>query len=158
MKYLDGLLELIAETKFFTKVGSGQALGAEFISMSINEIFINECPGLPDAQIKKIIWLPTTNDQSDPFYGGKSFPSDLATERMRLNQAVLTAIRKADFSQFKIGAHDFSRPAIAGASFAFRARLGEQSLGLGNTWEPIVAGFVAGRWPVGVLDNRIITA
>ncbi|WP_123645985.1 hypothetical protein [Lysobacter enzymogenes] len=149
----------IHSTDFFPRLGVRDTDGGHVLRMSsVREVFVDGCPTLSGREVKSIKWLPFANDEKDPFYGKDSFPKELSAQRMQINKAVSIALRgKVTSERFATGAHDFTRPASTSASYAFRAYLGESYLGLGDRWNRVVAEFERGHWPVGFLNDKLIS-
>jgi len=149
----------IHSTDFFSRLGVRDTDGGHVLRMSsVREVFVDGCPTLSGREVKSINWLPFANDEKDPFYGKDSFPKELSAQRMQINKAISIALRgKVTSERFATGAHDFAKPASTSASYAFRAYLGESYLGLGDRWKRVVAEFERGHWPVGFLNDKLIS-
>jgi hypothetical protein len=110
-------------------------------------------------------WLPTTRDQADPVHGGsleekaKSLArvEDLRRESLEIYKRTLASLRRMKpHPLLRVGPHDFSHAAKGAATFAARRAVGEIIVEEPGFWCSVMALYVRGHWPCGILPDKTI--
>ncbi|WP_260465503.1 hypothetical protein [Stenotrophomonas maltophilia] len=147
---MEGLLQRMAGIGFFSRLGETLPATAGVVAVrSLAE-------ALRTIDTGGFEWMPTTLGDSDPFHGALPRPPELADARRELNRRLMRALSALDLPALRCGAHDLHLVARDGAMFAFRQRLLETHLGLPAHWEPVLALYELGHWPLAHAPGRLL--
>lgn len=152
-------ITLIANTDFFKNVGNASPGNSVIVLSSLapwgNETNASES----DIRIAdQMDWLPTTREQSDPFYP-YGLDSEATSEdvliaiksyRIEVYKAILGRLRMADFSRLKAGPNNFAEAAKGAAAYSFRNAATEVVLGIQGRWLEVAEVYFNGNWPCGL--------
>lgn len=147
---MDSVLQRMSGIGFFSRLGETLPTTADVVAVrSLAE-------ALRTIDTDGFEWMPTTLGDSDPFHGALPHPAELADARRELNRRLMRALSALDLPALRCGAHDLQLVARDGAMFAFRQRLLEMHLGLPAHWEPVLALYEQGHWPLAHAPGRLL--
>ena len=144
------LLQRIAGIRFFSRLG--KALPATSSVVPVASL----AQALQAIDADGFEWMPTTLDDPDPFHGVLPRPPELAEHRRELNRSLMRMLSALDLPALRSGAHDLHLVARDAAMFAGRQRLLEVHLGLAAHWEPVIALYEQGHWPLAHAPGRLL--
>lgn len=154
---IDSELTRIKWANFFSNMGLSDIEGNSIILIeNVKKVFVEPCYTDFNGYYNDIKWLPTSMTQEDPFYGEISSPKELVDGRIKMNKAVINALRTVSKDRFIFGSDDFSLAAKNAVCFAFRQYVSEKYFNLGNNWAEIIEIYYSGHWPVGYAKEKII--
>ncbi|WP_223542552.1 hypothetical protein [Pseudomonas sp. BF-RE-26] len=143
--------------EFFSSMGSVGSKDNDFLYIeSVRKVFLEPSESEFDGCYEGVEWLPTSPAQPDPFYDIPKPPSDLVAMRMKVNKAVMAVAKTIDKNKFICTPHDFNLAARNAVCFAFRQYVSESYYGLGDRWLAIIKLYYSGRWPVGLVKDKIV--
>lgn len=147
---MDSVMQRTAGIGFFSRLGETLPATAGVVAVrSLAE-------ALRTIDTGGFEWMPTALGDSDPFHGALPRPPELADARRELNRRLMRALSALDLPALRCGAHDLHLVARDGAMFAFRQRLLETHLGLPAHWEPVLALYERGHWPLAHAPGRLL--
>ncbi|HEL2977947.1 TPA: hypothetical protein UMB92_000767 [Stenotrophomonas maltophilia] len=147
---MDSVLQRMTGTGFFSRLG--ETLPATTGVVAVRSL----AEALRTIDTEGFEWMPTTLGDPDPFHGALPRPAELADARRELNRTLMRALSALDLPALRCGAHDLHLVARNGAMFAFRQRLLETHLGLPAHWEPVLALYEHGHWPLAHAPGRLL--
>ena len=147
---MECVLQRIAGIGFFSRLGEALPATAGVVAV----------PSLAEAlqaiDRDGFEWMPGTLGDPDPFHGALPRPPELAEARRELNRTLMRTLSALDQPALRCGAHDLHLVARDGAMFACRQRLLEIHLGLPAYWEPVIALYAQGHWPLAHAPGRLL--
>ncbi|WP_303638530.1 MULTISPECIES: hypothetical protein [Stenotrophomonas] len=147
---MESVLQRMAGIGFFSRLGETLPVTAGVVAVR------SLADALRIIDTDDFEWMPTSLDDTDPFHGALPRPAELADARRELNRTLMRALSARDLPALRCGAHDLHRVARDGAMFACRQRLLEMHLGLPAYWEPVLALYEQGHWPLAHAPGRLL--
>ncbi len=144
------LLQRIAGIRFFSRLGETRPATAGVASVG------SLAEALQVIETDDFEWMPSVLGDPDPFHGALPRPAELAEPRRELNRTLMRVLSAFDLPALRCDAHDLHLVARDTAMFAARQRLLEVHLGLPAHWEPVIALYEQGHWPLAHAPGRLL--
>ncbi len=144
------LLQRIAGIRFFSRLGEELPATSDIVPVA------SLTQALQAIDADDFEWMPVTLGDPDPFHGALPRPPELAEPRRELNRSLMRMLSALDLPALRCGAHDLHQVARDAAMFAGRQRLLEVHLGLLAHWEPVIALYEQGHWPLAHAPGRLM--
>jgi len=145
-----GHLQRIADTSYFSRMGLPIPLTAGVcVASSLAEAMEVIEDGAFD-------WMPSSQEDVDPFHGPQATPVELLQPRRQLNRALMRALSAHAHDSLRVAPHDFHVVARNAAMYGYRHWILERHLGLPPHWQRVIDWYERGHWPVGHAPGQLL--
>lgn len=158
-------MALIQSAHFFKNVGTAKSFSGALALSSLAPWGDEANASDKDNRIAdEMEWLPTTQDQADPFYpsglesqaGSEDELKAAKSYRVKVYKEILARLRDADLAHLRAGSNNFEESAKGAITYAFRKSATEVALGVEGKWLEVAEFYFKGYWPCGLTKAGIL--